>query len=200
MIDLRIDIRKDPDIQKLPEDVQTKLSDFIDSIPKVKFFKPDGKPKKEWKVFYGDTWASARAEARDATHAAIGASARTSAWESARDAATDSRRTYARSSAMIFAEDSARLPIKTFTKNSTEDLTSDSARVSAKDSARDFTRDFELKAEQIVVSDLNYEDKVKHEHDIDERIEVWKKGYGLFNDVNGVLYVYAKKGTKPLLS
>ena len=183
MIDLRIDLRKDPDIQKLPEDVQTKLSDFIESIPKVKFFKPDGKPKKEWKVFYGDTWASARASARDSTRAFAWTS-RDSEWASARDSALASARDSARGSACDSAMDFAM------------ELT----RASAKNFEWEAADDFSLKAEMITVSDLKYKNKAKHEHDVDKRIEVWKKGYGLLGDVDGVLYVYAKKGTKPLLS
>jgi len=212
MIDLRIDIRKDPNIQKLPEDIQTKLFDFIESIPKVKFFKPDGKPKKEWKVFYDDTWSSARIYARKSTwvsakdsardSARVSAwisaydSARTSAWYSARTSAWDS----ARNSTWVSAKDSARDSARVSAWISAKDSARVSAWYSAKDSARDSANDFGLKAQQIVVSDLDYRDKVKHERHVDARIEVWKKGYGLLCDVNGVLYVYAKKGTKPLLS
>ena len=40
----------------IPETQQNRLREFIENeIPKVKFFKPDGKPKKEWKIFYGNT-------------------------------------------------------------------------------------------------------------------------------------------------
>ena len=65
-----------PEIRALPKAVQRKLDSFIfKEIPKVPFFKPDGKPKKEWKMFYGDTWDAARGAARGA------------AWGAARDAA-----------------------------------------------------------------------------------------------------------------
>ena len=102
---------------KLPESVQTKLFAFMDSIPKTPFFKPDGKPKKEWTIFYDDTWASA--------------------W------------------------------------------------------------DFALAADFIIVSDLDFKDKAKHQAHVDARIEVWRKGYGLLCDVDGVLYVYAVKPKTP---
>ena len=105
----------------MPKAIQKKLSEFIyKEIPKTKFFKPDGKPKKEWKMFYGDTWDSARA----------------SAWVSAWD--------------------------------------------------------FSLEARLMVVSDLKYKDKAKHEAHVKARLEVWQKGYGLLCDVDGVLYVYCK--------
>ena len=71
-------LRENPEIKKLPEAIQTKLFNFIEKeIPKTKFFKPDGKPKKEWIIFYGETWDAARDAARDA------------AWDAARDAARD---------------------------------------------------------------------------------------------------------------
>ena len=109
-------------IDKLSKEVQERLSMFLDGIPKTKFFQPDGNPKKEWKMFYGNTWDSAREIA----------------WEIARD--------------------------------------------------------FSLQARMIVVSDLDYPGKEKHEAHVLSRIEVWQKGYGLLCDVNGVLYVYVKKG------
>jgi hypothetical protein len=45
----------------------------------------------------------------------------------------------------------------------------------------------------MVVSDINYKGKEKHEAHAKARMEVWKKGYGLYGDINGKLYVYAKK-------
>ena len=133
-------LRENPDIQKLPQSVQTKLFSFMDTIPKVKFFKLDGKPKKEWKIFYGDNWDAAWGAARDAA----GDAARDAAWDAAGDAAGD----------------------------------------------------FSLEARIIVASDLDYKDKAKHQAHVDARFEVWRKGYGLLCDVNGVLYVYAVKATK----
>ena len=59
-----------PEIRALPKAVQRKLDSFIfKEIPKVPFFKPDGKPKKEWKMFYGDTWGAAWDAAWDAAWA-----------------------------------------------------------------------------------------------------------------------------------
>ena len=92
-----------PEIKALPEAVQKRLRTFMNSIPKTKWYQTDGKPNSEWRVFYGDTWASAR----------------DSAW------------------------------------------------------------DFSLMARMIIISDLDYPDKEKHEKHVKSRIEVWKKGYGL---------------------
>ena len=126
-----------PEIKALPVAVQKRLEKFMDSIPTIKWYLPDGKPNKAWRLFYGDTWASAW----------------DSAWACARD----------------------------------------SARDSASDSAWDSAMDFSLMARMIVVSDLDYPDKKKHKKHVRERINVWCKGYGLLCDVDGVLYVYAKK-------
>jgi hypothetical protein len=146
-----------PEIKALPEPVQKRLRTFMNSIPKTKWYQPDGKPNPKWHISYGDTWDSAWASA----WASARASARDSAWASARDSVW--------ASAWASAWDSAWA----------------SARASA--------RDFSLMACMIIVSDLDYPDKEKHEKHVSSRIEVWKKGYGLLYDVRGVLYVYAKK-------
>ena len=83
-----------PEIRALPKPIQKKLSSFIyKEIPKTPFFKPDGKPKKEWKIFYGDTWAAARAAALAAAWDAALDAARDAAldvaWGAARDVALD---------------------------------------------------------------------------------------------------------------
>ena len=66
----------------VPAAQQQALKDFIGKeIPSVPFFKPDGKPKKEWRIFYGESWDAAMDAARDA--------ARDAAWDAAWDAAMD---------------------------------------------------------------------------------------------------------------
>jgi hypothetical protein len=56
-----------PEIKALPKAIRQKLDNFIfKEIPQIKFFKPDGKPEKEWKVFYGSTWDAAWNAALDA--------------------------------------------------------------------------------------------------------------------------------------
>ncbi len=59
-----------------------KVEKFIDSLKDVKWFKPDGKPNKEWKIFYGKDLNAARGAAWDA--------ARGAARDAARDAALQS--------------------------------------------------------------------------------------------------------------
>ena len=173
-------------IKALPGAVRNRLSKFIfDEIPKVKFFKPDGKPKKEWKMFYGDTWDAARDAARDAAGGA--------AWGAARDAAWDAARGAARVAAWGAARDAARGAAR----DAAWDAAWGAARVTATDAARgaaeDASWDAALIARFKVVDDLNFKDKAKHLAHAKARWEVWQKGYGLLCDVDGVLYVYAKK-------
>ena len=99
----------------------TDCEGWVATLKNIAWLKPDGKPKKEWKVF----------ETRDAARAAAGAAA----WDAAWDAAL-----YARS--------------------------------------------------EFVCKDLKIE--ARHRTHIRARMEVWQKGYGLYCDVNGVLYVYEK--------
>ena len=93
---------------------------FISSLKKIRYFKPDGKPKKEWKLFEANTW--------DAAWAAAGAAA----------------------------------------------------------------GDAALMARILMCNGLKLD--IKHKKHAEARMKVWQKGYGLRCDVNGVLYVYAKKG------
>ena len=77
------------EIQGLPKPIQEKLTNFIyKEIPKVRFFKPDGKPKAEWKIFYGDSWdaawAAALVAARNAAQAAAWDAALAAAWDAAK--------------------------------------------------------------------------------------------------------------------
>ena len=59
-------------------------------------------------------------------------------------------------------------------------------------SARDAARDANLYTQvQHVCGDLDVEQR--HRSHVEARWEVWRKGYCLFGDVDGVLYVYARE-------
>ena len=60
-----------------------RIEKFVDGIASVQWFKPDGKPDPEWKLFTGDTWDTAGAAAWDAARA----TARAAAWDAAGAAA-----------------------------------------------------------------------------------------------------------------
>ena len=141
-----------------------KVVAFIESLKEIKWFKPDGKPRKEWMMF------KTRSEARDA------------AWDAARDAARDA------------AWDAARDAGRNAASNAAEDAAEDAARNAAWYAAEDAAEDAALMVRLLVVSDLKHKGKKKHEAHAKARMEVWKKGYGLYCDVNGKLYVYAKEG------
>lgn len=98
-----------------------KVEEFIKSFKKMKWFKPDGKPKKEWKMFYGKDWDASRYASYDAALMA---------------------------GLIILGKDAKKM-------------------------------------------------KKEHVKHIKGRWEVWTKGYGLYCDVNGVLYVYAPEKYKP---
>ena len=56
---------------------------------------------------------------------------------------------------------------------------------------QDAAWDAALYADFIIVSDLEFRDKEKHRKHVEARWEVWRKGYGLLCDMDGLLYVYA---------
>jgi hypothetical protein len=57
--------------------------------------------------------------------------------------------------------------------------------------ARDAARDAALMARYVICADLKIDSKhIKH---VNDRWEVWKRGYALLCDINGVLYVYGVK-------
>ena len=105
---------------KLPPHVQA----FIDSIKDVPFFKPQGPPRPEWKVFHASTLNAVL----NAAYAAALDAVPNAAWDAA-----------------------------------------------------------------LLAACLLMQDKIdaKHLEHAKARWEVWQRGYGLYCDVGGVLYVYA---------
>jgi len=153
------------------------IREFVESVKNLKRPKPDGRPKKEWKVFYGKTWNAAR----DVAWKAAGIAARNAAGIAAGIAAGNAARIATRDAAWKAAGIAAR------------NAAWDAARNAAWNAARDAAGDAALIAEEMIVADLDYPDKKKHEEHAEKRMEVWKKGYGLYCDVNGKLYVYVKR-------
>ncbi len=170
----------------LPKDLQDEFYDFLLNIKGTKFFKPDGRPNPEWKVFYGSTIAeawetaldAARAEAWDAAKNTALVTVRDAAWTSAFGAARDAAHDASRSRAWSVAWDTVRDIVWA--------TASDAARVAAGDAVLDAA----LMAQLIVVKDLDFDEKESHLRHTAERIEAWRKGYGVAADVNGILYVY----------
>ena len=100
--------------------------------------------------------------------------ARTATW----DATWDAARTAARDATWDAARDAAW------------NATCDAARTATCDAARDAAWNALIK---ILPKSILKEIDPKHIAHINARMEVWKKGYGLLCDVNGVLYCYGVK-------
>ena len=129
------------------------IDEFVKELKTADYwFKNDGKPNPEWKLF--ETRAAARNAARNA------------AWDAARNAAWDA------------AWDAAR------------GATRGAAWDAAWDAAWGVARGAASFCSLFVCMDLDI--NFKHFEHMNKRMEVWRKGYGLLCDVDGVLYVYKK--------
>ena len=156
------------------------VKQFIETIPKNDFFSMKGEPKKEWKLFLADDWGAARDAAYDAVLDAV--------WSAAKDAASDAAWSAARNAARNAAYDAARGAARDAAWSAARDTAYDAARNAALDAAWDVAGDAALMAELLIIDGL-YIPK-KHINHIFARWDVWRRGYGLLCDINGVLYVY----------
>jgi len=188
------------------------VQNFIESLKQINWFKPDGKPKKEWKIFYGDTWGEARRKAREATHGVM----QKTAWDMIHDATWDATQAAARIGAWNAAWNAAKKMATECSKRHSKSVSWDTktgrrrwlgvwsfsdgfirgmtgAHDEAKAAVENVAYDTALYASMLVVSDLDFPHKTKYIQHARERMEVWEKGYALLCDVDGVLYVYAKR-------
>ncbi len=164
---------------------------FLASIANTKFFCPDGKPNPEWKVFYGDTWESARKTTEEAV---LGIGERgflyplvtNSAWDAASNALQDEaepplRRTYDNAGPEVWDA-----VFDTAVKQGALFGNSPGFPYMASAASEDATLYLRYLSEK-----GDFEGKDKYLAHAKARWEVWQKGYALLCDVNGVLYVYA---------
>jgi hypothetical protein len=165
---------------------------FVASLKAVPFFKPDGRPLPEWKLFTAPTWAAAWGAARGAAGAAARAAAWNTAWDAARNAAWGAARGAAGAAAWNAARDAAR------------DAAWNAARAAARAAAWNTIWDAAWNAAwgaalynevEFVCADLNIDQK--HRDHATRRWEVWRKGYVVLCDMDGVLYVYAAETATP---
>ena len=167
--------------------------EFVDSISDVKFF-VNQKADPSWKIHDTLTAAwnaalaavltAARDAAWDAARDAAWDAARDAAWDAARDAAWDAAWNAARDAAWNAARNAAWNAARGAARGAAWDAARDAARDAAWDAARDAARDAALVACAIISEvDTSYAMK---------RWDVWKRGYGLLEDVNGVFYVYRR--------
>jgi len=162
------------------------VEQFLHSITKIKWFS-NGRQNKGWKVFdtrdaAGDAaWGAARGAAWGADWAAAWDAAGDAAWDAARDAAGDA----AGGADWGAAGDAAW------------DAAVDAARGAAR--GADWGADWDAAGDaalyaEAVVSEWKFDKK--HVAHIKARWTVWRRGYGLLCDVDGVLYVYRKPGRR----
>jgi hypothetical protein len=160
-----------------------RVEEFVGSLPKARYFQPDGQPEPAWRLFEADSWAAARAAtwaaAGDAAKAAAWAAARAATWAAAGDAARAAAWAAARAATWAAAWDAAWAAARA------------AAWAAAGDAARDAAGDAELLGCTLVCDGLPLDQK--HINHAKARWRVWEKGYALLCDVDGVLYVYAAR-------
>jgi hypothetical protein len=163
---------------------------FIEQeIPQVPWFEPDGLPLPSWELYRADSWDAAEDAAWAVAGDAAWDAARNAAWAVAEDAAWAVARNAARTVAWNAAWDAARNAAWDAARNAARAVAEDAARAVAGNAAWDAARDAELMAIVHICHGLKLE-KIHREH-IRSRWQVWRKGYAVLCDVNGVLYVYA---------
>jgi len=181
-------------LSKLPKERQTEFNGFISDIEKIPYFRPDGKPDKRWRVFYGDTLAEARIAAWTAWAAA---------WNAAGNGAVDRASNAALAActacnatgngaggAAMFAAWKAWSAAWNAAEKAASSIGGNAAGIDTRIAARDAAEDAASMGRLIAVKNLDFEGKDKCIGYANERMNVWRKGYGLAAEVNGVLYVY----------
>jgi hypothetical protein len=168
---------------------------FVLELPTYKWLKPDGNPDPSWKIYptRDAVWDAAGAAARDAAGDAVW----DAAWAAARAAVWDAARAAARAAAGDAARDVAGDVAGAAVRDAAGAAVWDAARAAVWDAAwaaawaavRDAAGDAALTTRCLIASDLI---DPKHLDHATARMNVWKKGYGLFCDVGGVLYVYER--------
>jgi len=175
-----------------PEYVK-RVNQFLRTIKTIKWFSNHREPLKSWQLFEtrnaawnaarNAAWNAARNAAGDAARNAAGDAAGDAAWNAAWKAAGNAAWNAARNAAWKAARNAAWKAARNAARNAAGDA--------AWKAARNAAWNAELMATILVCYGLKTldEDHVRHAL---SRWEVWKRGYGLFGDINGELFVYKK--------
>lgn len=180
------------DIEGLPKDNLKELKDLLTRVKNIQYFKPDGNPKKEWKVFfipYNLDFARWEAELAASKIAKdwMYRDSRGLAHSAAKQAVLkDPVRNNAQHEAEYAVSYAAKYRLEKFGHHASGGLAFGSDVAITWDAINDAT----LMARLISVKDLDFKDKEKHINHAKARMEVWEKGYGLLCELNGVFYVY----------
>jgi hypothetical protein len=156
----------------------TNAEKFVKEIVDAKWF-CNGKLPKTKKIKMFEARSSARSSARDAVGAA--------AWDAAWDAARDAVWAAARDAAWDAARSAVGDAVGAATRDAVGAAAWDAARSAVGDAARSSARDAELMA-QCLIAGLTG----KHFDHAKLRWSIWEAGYGVYCDVNGILYCYKK--------
>ena len=160
-----------------------RIPDELDSLPSI--------PEKGWKVFEANTLNAAQNAARnDAWDAALNA-ARNDAWDAARNDAWNAAQNAAQNAARNDAWDAALNAARNDAWNAAQNAVRNDAWNAALNAARNAALDARLFATIRICAGLNLDKK--HIQYVEERWEANKRGYRVYCDVSGVLYVYRKK-------
>lgn len=174
-----VQIGRERRLPNIPQCLEDEALRSVSSLRDIRFLRPDGKPNPEWRIFYGNTWNEARAKALESAepkHPGM-------AIETARSAAWSAAIEEARVAAWDRISDMAKAAVNDAM-----------ARLSLNESiervVNDAKRDAKLMSVMKIVRDVNL--KSRYFEHAEKRMEVWRKGYALLDDVNSMLYVYAK--------
>jgi hypothetical protein len=168
----------------------------LEELKHIGWFKMAGEKDPSWRYFEATTWAAAwaaaRAAAGDAAWAAAWAAAGDAAWDAARDAAGDAAWDAAGDAAGDAAWAAAWAAARDAAWDAAWDAARDAAWAAAGDAAWAAARDAAWAAAWDAAISICPEGTIdqKHINYMAARMEVWKRGYALLCDVDGVLYVY----------
>jgi len=164
---------------------------WIKKIPQELDSKKGAKSLKGWRVFEAETLSAALDAAGDAAGDAAldaaGDAAGDAAWSAAGDAARDA----ALDAALDAAGDAAWNAAWSAACDAARDAAWSAARDAAGDAALDAAWNAALLAQVKICAGLKLDSK--HVRHAEERWEANKRGFRVYCDVNGVLYVYRKK-------
>ena len=188
-----------------------RFNEFLESIPETKFFVPDGKPKPEWKLSFGDTWQEAEHKAMEVATKDLGTAyiwgfAPPARSHEANKALFDLLRLVKLIShelSTIYDVVDEKVNNSVFKAAVKEDVTCRAhdekgrpERIPLKSVIHAVEFDATLMTRCLLSSDLEFKEGSKLLENIHESWEVWQKGYGLACEAGGTLYVYASLSSK----
>lgn len=171
-----------PSFLGLPYERNFEVNNYLSKISDTQFFCPDNDPKEEWKLFTGKNWFHAKSVAEKA------AKDSGERLDNIMNSGLNNMRLYAKG---LPREDSLQS-----VRNAAGEEVLESVNMQMHILSLQAALDASNHAELIATKDLNFPHKdIVLEHS-ERRKEVWDKGYGLYGEINGVLYVYCPDSTE----